>query len=245
MSQRIPDDKHRDTPRTDAVVDAEIVRNFIPQALIDIARQLERELAEAARWKDMYWDRARAEREAAQSSTAAINPAAFDLPELDGPTPCTDQLIGEKLGRLTRLSPDFEYAQEIIKHAKALERLFWRERKSSHGLMGLLHKARGDAEVWLTAHDQQVGRADKAEAALAQSATAFAWIPVSERLPNRGDTVLLRHTGGEFAIADIADLNNDERGFFVRGSFFEWTAASHWMPIPSLSPSDIHREGKP
>lgn len=38
--------KDTETPRTDKVVDAAIVDNFIPQPLIDHARQLERELAE-------------------------------------------------------------------------------------------------------------------------------------------------------------------------------------------------------
>lgn len=61
----------------------------------------------------------------------------FELPTLDGPTPCTDALVGQ-LGSV--------YDLTLANFARKLERLFWRERKSNLGLMGLLAKARASNE---------------------------------------------------------------------------------------------------
>lgn len=83
---------------------------------------------------------------ASASSTASQEPKAFALPDLEGQTPCTDNLVGNVIGRLLVVDPAYKYAQTLIEHAEALERLFWRERKSSHGLMTLLAKARAERD---------------------------------------------------------------------------------------------------
>ena len=74
------------------------------------------------------------------------------------------------------------------------------------------------------------------------------WIPVSERLPEQGDTVLVWMPGdypdGAIAsgdIADVSDLNDDEHGFFIRGSFFEWKYATHWTLLP---PAPLKEPGR-
>lgn len=63
------------------------------------------------------------------------------------------------------------------------------------------------------------------------------WVPVSERLPEQGSTVLIFLISDEGTnIADIANQNDDERGFFIRGTFWEWKYATHWMPLPPPPP---------
>lgn len=78
------------------------------------------------------------------SSEGTRTPEAFDLPHLDGPTPCTDELVNVKLGRLVALDPKYHYVQQLIEFTKGMERLFWRERKSIGGLMKLLAQARAE-----------------------------------------------------------------------------------------------------
>lgn len=55
------------------------------------------------------------------------------------------------------------------------------------------------------------------------------WIPVSERLPESGETVLVWHYG-EVQMAWLNHLTNGV-AYFVRDTHYNFEP-SHWMPLP-------------
>lgn len=135
------------TPRTDAFHwgSGEPERVDYDQLWLH-ARQLERE---RNAWEEKFnAECAKHDPKVVRSSVAEkIQPHVFEVPELEGPTPVTNHLIGKVLGRMLVTDPAYRYAQRIIEHAQAMERLFWRERKSSSGMMGLLAKERARTAV--------------------------------------------------------------------------------------------------
>ncbi len=98
-------------------------------------------------YQDGLAEEAMSEGKQSPPSQEPIKPEAFDLPDLEGTTPCTDRLVNEQLGRMVKLDPAYEYAAQIITHARALERLFWRERNSSSSLLRMLTKERAKVEA--------------------------------------------------------------------------------------------------
>ena len=62
------------------------------------------------------------------------------------------------------------------------------------------------------------------------SCGSLAWIPVTERLPESGETVLVWHYGE----VQMAWLNHFTNGvaYFVRDTHYNFEP-SHWMPLPA------------
>lgn len=70
-----------------------------------------------------------------QSWSAAhgeVMPIAFDLPDLEGPTPIIDDFV------TVNGLPPTPYGSRLLSFSRSLERLFWRERKSVRGLLSIM-----------------------------------------------------------------------------------------------------------